>query len=200
MFTGIVDAVGRVVDVEKRGGAVELTIEAPYTDLKNGESVAVSGACLTVVEARHGRFKVQTVATTLGRTRFGSLRTGDRVNLERALRTGDRIGGHIVQGHVDGVAKVVRVRAAKDQRVLDLRVDKGVGATTVLHGSITVDGVSLTVNALPKPGTVQISLIPYTLAHTTLGDLEAGDSVHIEADVIGKYVQRNMAETKKRKR
>jgi riboflavin synthase len=189
VFTGIVDAVGRVADAIRRGGALQLSIEAPYTDLKDGESIAVNGACLTVVESSNGTFTVQAVPTTLDRTRFAELRAGDRVNLERALKAGDRLGGHLVQGHVDGVAEVARVAEASGQRVLDLRVGKEAAAATVLHGSITVDGVSLTVNALPKPGVVQISLIPFTLEHTTLGALRAGDRVHIETDVIGKYVK-----------
>lgn len=186
------DAVGRVEAAEKRGGNVELTIRAPYDDLKAGESVAVNGACLTVVDVNGGAFRVQAVATTQDRTRFAALRAGDRVNLERALKAGDRLGGHIVQGHVDGVAEVLRVDEANHQRVLDLRVDGEVAATAVPQGSITVDGVSLTVNALPKTGVIQISLIPYTLEHTTLGGLKKGDRVHVETDVIGKYVKHLM--------
>lgn len=182
------DAVGRVEAAEKRGGNVELTIRAPYDDLKAGESVAVNGACLTVVDVHGGAFRVQAVATTQDRTRFAALKAGDRVNLERALKAGDRLGGHMVQGHVDSVAEVLRVDDANHQRLLDLRVAGEVAATAVLHGSITVDGVSLTVNALPKTGVVQISLIPYTLEHTTLGALRPGDRVHVEADMIGKHV------------
>lgn len=183
------DAVGRVDVAARRGGNVELTILAPYDDLRVGESIAVNGACLTVLEAAGGRFRVEAVATTQDRTLFSVLQPGDRVNLERALKAGDRLGGHMVQGHVDGVAKVVQVNDANRQRLLDLRVGNAVSGTTVLHGSIAVNGVSLTVNALPKPGVVQISLIPYTLAQTTLGELKKGDQVHVEADVVGKYVR-----------
>ena len=182
---------------ERRDGNIELTIAAPYDDLRNGESVAVNGACLTVVEVISGAFRVQAVATTQDRTRFASLKAGDRVNLERPLNSGDRLGGHLVQGHVDGVAEVVRVSSANDERVLDLRVAGDVAGATVLHGSITVDGVSLTVNALPKPGVIQISLVPYTQEHTTLGQLAQGDRVHVEADIIGKYVKELMGGEKR---
>lgn len=192
MFTGIVSAVGRVAAASRKGDTVELTIEAPYVDLAEGESIAVAGACLTVVEAAPGRFRVQAVAATQGRTRLGSLRAGERVNLERSLKASDRLGGHFVQGHVDGLAEVVAVDDHNDMRLLDLRVPAAVAEVAVLQGSIAVDGVSLTINALPKPGVVQISLIPYTREHTTLGDLAVGDRVHLEGDVIGKHVRRQL--------
>lgn len=195
MFTGLIDAVGRVDAAARRGGNIELTIAAPYTDLAKGESIAVNGACLTVIEADSGRFRVQAVATTQDRTLVAVLRPGDRVNLERALKAGDRLGGHMVQGHVDGVAEVVQVNDANHQRLLDLRIGQRLPGTTVLHGSIAVNGVSLTVNALPKRGVVQISLIPYTLEHTTLGELKKGDQVHVEMDVVGKYVTERVGGT-----
>ena len=125
---------------------------------------------------------------TLAKTNLGELKPGDRVNLERALRLGDRLGGHLVQGHVDGVGTVERVADREDGRLLDLRVPPDVAQVSVPLGSITVDGVSLTVNAVPGPGAIQISLIPFTLQHTTLGERRAGDRVHLEADTIGKYV------------
>jgi riboflavin synthase len=117
------------------------------------------------------------------------LRPGTRVNLERALRVGDRLGGHLVQGHVDGVGTVLRVVARDHVRLLDLETPAEVARVSVPLGSITVDGVSLTVNAVPAPGTIQISLIPFTLEHTTLADRRPGDRVHLEADAIGKYVE-----------
>jgi len=166
-----------------------LRIRAPYRGLKKGESIAVSGACLTIEKVAKGSFTVHAVQTTLGRTLIGEWQQGRPVNLERAVRAADLMGGHIVQGHVDGVATVERVAEADDALLVDVRVPRDVAETTVLHGAITVDGVSLTVNALPSPGVVQVSLVPFTRGHTTLGRLTAGDRVHVEADVLGKYVR-----------
>lgn len=188
MFTGIVTAVGRVAEVRSESGGLGLTIEAPFEDLAAGESVAVDGACLTVTGFAPGRFDVHVVTTTLGRTRFAALDSGDRVNLERALRVGDRLGGHMVQGHVDGIGRVAGVRREADAVLIDIEAPAAVLDVTIPLGSITVDGVSLTVNALPHPGVVQVSLIPFTLEHTTLGERRAGDAVHLEGDTVGKYV------------
>jgi riboflavin synthase len=189
MFTGIVTAVGRVVDVHRDGGGVELAIEAPYDELVVGESVAVDGACLTVTRRGNGRFAVHVIATSLDRTHITRYTPGRRVNLERALRMGDRLGGHLVQGHVDGVGVVEQVSDRDDARLLDLRVPADVAAVSVPLGSITVDGVSLTVNAIPAASVIQVSLIPFTLQHTTLGERVPGDEVHLEGDTIGKYVR-----------
>jgi riboflavin synthase len=188
MFTGIVTAVGRVSAAAANPAGLELAIECPYSGLEPGESIAVDGACLTVQRVEPGGFSAQVVRTSLERTRFGSYAPGQRVNLERALRVGDRLGGHMVQGHVDGVGTVERVVEREDGRLLDLRVPPEVARVSVPLGSITVDGVSLTVNAIPGPGLIQISLIPFTLQHTTLGDRRPGHRVHLEADTIGKYV------------
>ena len=188
MFTGIVDAVGRVEAVKQNNGA-ELRIKARYRGVKKGESIAVNGACLTVERVLKGGFTVHAVATTLGRTLIGEWQTGRTVNLERAVRAGDRLGGHFVQGHVDGVGTVEGVADAGDALLVDIRVPREVEETTVLHGAITVDGVSLTVNTLPRSGVVQVSLVPFTRAQTTLGKLTKGDRVHVEADVLGKYVR-----------
>jgi riboflavin synthase len=188
MFTGIVDAVGRVEAVAQNHG-VELRIKASYKALKKGESIAVNGACLTIERIVKGGFTVHAIATTLGRTLIGEWRKGQPVNLERALRAGDRLGGHFVQGHVDGVGTVEQVTAADDALLVDIRVPAEVRETTVLHGSITVDGVSLTVNALPGAAVIQVSLVPFTREHTTLGQVARGDRVHVEADVLGKYVR-----------
>jgi len=189
MFTGIVTEVGIVRDVRPAEGGLDLTIECAYPDLAPGESVAVNGACLTVAAVLERGFTAHVVRTSVDRTRFGDARAGDRVNLERALRVGDRLGGHLVQGHVDGVGTVVRVASRDDARLVDLEVPDEVARVSVPLGSITVDGVSLTVNAVPAPGTIQISLIPFTLEHTTLADRRPGDRVHLEADTIGKYVR-----------
>lgn len=189
MFTGIVTAVGRVRETVPADGGLELKVECPYDDLTPGESIAVDGACLTVQRVVTGGFVAHIVRTTLDRTRFGDYQPDQAVNLERALRAGDRLGGHLVQGHVDGVGQIRRVAEREDARLLDIEVPEPVARASVPLGSITVDGVSLTVNAMPDRATIQISLIPFTLQHTTLADRRAGDRVHLEADAIGKYVR-----------
>jgi len=192
MFTGLVDAVGTIDRVTETPVGREFLISSRYDDLEDGESVAVNGACLTVYNRADGRFTVAAVVTTLGRTAMGDWAPGKRVNLERALRASDRLGGHIVQGHVDGVGTVRRARKSGDAVLVDVAVPRDIAELLVPHGSITIDGVSLTVNAIPEPSVVQLSLIDYTLRHTTLGDLEPGDAVHVESDVIGKYVRQLM--------
>jgi riboflavin synthase len=189
MFTGIVTEIGTVLEARPAAGGLDLDVACSWSDLVDGESIAVDGACLTVARLHQRGFGAHVVRTSLDRTRFADLRPGDRVNLERALRVGDRLGGHLVQGHVDGVGTVLRVANREDARLLDLEVPPEVAGVSVPLGSITVDGVGLTVNAMPGPGTIQISLIPFTLEHTTLGDRRPGDRVHLEADAIGKYVQ-----------
>jgi riboflavin synthase len=202
MFTGLIDATGvikrRLNDGVERNGVknngVELLIGAPYKGVKRGESIAVNGACLTVERVVKGGFTVHAVATTLGRTLIGEWQKGRAVNLERALKASDRLGGHFVQGHVDGIG-VVEATTSNEKAsngnawLVDIRVPADVAEVTVLHGSITIDGVSLTVNALPSAGVMQVSLVPFTREHTTLGRLEPGDRVHVEADVLGKYVR-----------
>jgi riboflavin synthase len=189
MFTGLIDDVGVVERVERSEAGRELRVLSRYTGLTPGESIAVNGACLTVREQGPGWFTVAAIVTTLDRTTIGSWDVGRRVNLERALRLGDRLGGHMVQGHVDGVGVVERVQRRDDALLVDVRLPDDLESLMVPHGSVTIDGVSLTVNALPSPGILQLSLIEYTWAHTTLGALRAGDGVHVEADLIGKYVR-----------
>jgi len=188
MFTGIVDAVGKIDAVTLNNG-VQLRVRASYKGVKKGESIAVNGACLTVERVLKGGFTVHAVATTLSRTLIGEWKKGRAVNLERALRAGDRLGGHFVQGHVDGVGKVEGVAEHRDAMLVDVSVAREVEEATILHGAITIDGVSLTVNTLPRAGVVQVSLVPFTREHTTLGDVKVGDRVHVEADVLGKYVR-----------
>lgn len=188
MFTGIITAIGEVRRRSASETGLELTIACPYAGLVLGESIAVDGACLTVQETGDGDFTSHIIQTSLDRTNFMTYDVGRRLNLERAVRAGDRLGGHLVQGHVDGVGTVERVVQREDARLVDLRVPPEVAKASVPLGSITVDGVSLTVNAIPAPGLIQISLIPFTLQHTTLGQRQAGDRVHLEADTIGKYV------------
>ncbi len=190
MFTGLVDAIGTIDRARETDRGRELRVVSPYRDLTTGESIACNGACLTVLDHGEGWFTVAAVTTTIGRTTIGHWSNGTRLNLERALSVGDRYGGHIVQGHVDGVGRVLSTAAVDSAWLIDVSVPPEVDELLVPHGSIAVDGVSLTVNALPAPGVLQLSLIEHTLRHTTLGALRTGDVVHLEADIIGKYVRR----------
>jgi riboflavin synthase len=191
MFTGIIEAQGTVQAVGTDGDRLKLTIAAPapFDDLALGESVALNGACLTVMELGPGNFSVEAVVTTRERTTLGDMGVGARVNLERALAVGERLGGHFVQGHVDGLAEVLDVTPRGDAVLIDVKVPGEIAAVTVLHGSIALDGVSMTVNAIPEPGVVQVSVIPFTYEHTTLGTLSVGDRIHVEGDMLGKFVK-----------
>jgi len=189
MFTGLIDDVGIVEAIDTTAAGLEFRVRCRYDDLAAGESIAVNGACLTVREHGAGWFTAAAVVTTLERTTFAAWNVGDRVNLERALRAGDRLGGDLVQGHVDGVGIVVGTRTVDDAFLVDVELPADLFELMVPHGSVCVDGVSLTVNALPAPGILQLSIIEYTLRHTTLGAFAAGRRVHVEGDVIGKYVR-----------
>lgn len=189
MFTGIITDVGTIRDATPSSGGLDLVIAANWDDLEIGESVATDGACLTVTAHGDGWFAVHVITTSLERTHFASDLPGRRVNLERALRVGDRFGGHFVQGHVDGLGIVATVATRDDARLLEIRAPVEVASVTVPLGSIAVDGVSLTVNAIPAAGVIQVSLIPFTLEHTNLGDRVAGDAVHLEGDSVGKYLK-----------
>lgn len=193
MFTGLVTAIGDIAQASSRDGGLDLAIAAPWHDLSLGESVAVRGACLTVTEIGTGHFRVHVVRTSLERTCFGSMVAGDRVNLERALRTGDRLGGHWVQGHVDGLGTVIAADDTGSVHLLDIEMPAAVADVTIPLGSITVDGVSLTANALPIPQVVQVAIVPHTMQHTTLSDLRIGDRVHLEGDLVGKHVRAMVA-------
>ena len=187
MFTGLVEAIGTISKVQKTASGIELRIESPWSDLTQGESISVNGACLTVLNHGSGWFSVAAMVMTVARTAIGDWRAGSRVNLERAMRADGRFGGHIVQGHVDGVGTVSSVLRDDDALLVDVDLPPGLANTAVLHGSVTVDGVSLTVNRL-EGDKLQVALIDYTLSNTTLGEVSAGSRVHIETDVIGKYV------------
>lgn len=189
MFTGLIEQVGEIVSVRQTDAGRELRIRADYYDLSAGESIAVNGACLTVREHGTDSFTTAAVTTTLDRTTIGDWKEGTRVNLERAMRASDRLGGHIVQAHVDFVGRVSAVNRAGDALLVELDVPGAWASLFVLHGSVAVDGVSLTVNDLIPRG-IQLSLIEYTLRHTTLGDLTAGARVHVEADIVAKHVRR----------
>ncbi|HUE77737.1 MAG TPA: riboflavin synthase [Longimicrobiales bacterium] len=189
MFTGIVEAVGKIVEAAPIGNGRRLRIAASFApEVAAGDSVAVEGVCLTADAPGEATFDVEAIATTLSRTTLGALEPGGRVNLERALALGDRLGGHLVQGHVDGVGEVVSVEREAEQVLLELSLPPEVADVTVLHGSITVAGVSLTVNALPAPDMARVALIPYTWNHTTLRELRPGDGVNLEGDMLGRFV------------
>jgi riboflavin synthase len=190
VFTGLVSDIGTIERVTTTPAGRDLRIRCRYDDLSDGESIAVNGACLTVREHGAGWFSAAAVVTTLGRTTIGEWSEGRKVNLERALRMGDRFGGHMVQGHVDGVGRVLRVAQDRDALLIDIELPVGMSELMVAHGSVAVDGVSLTVNSLPAADVLQLSLIEYTVRHTTLGLLKAGDGVQLEADMVGKYVRR----------
>lgn len=189
MFTGLVEAIGTVETVSDADAGREFRITSPWRDLELGESIAVNGACLTVRSTDSHSFVVAAVVTTIARTLISEWGVGTKVNLERAMKVGDRLGGHLVQGHVDAVGTVCAVKRYDSALLVDIELPQEVERLLVPHGSVTVDGVSLTVNKLPAPRMMQVSLIEWTEHHTTLGQLSTGDRVHLEADVIGKYVQ-----------
>ena len=193
MFTGLVEALGRVEAVEVEGSGRRLALA--WAELREpmtlGESVAVNGCCLTVVEAAGDRFVVQAGPETLLRTNLGSKVSGDRVNLERSLRVGDRLGGHFVQGHVDATAELVERRTDGDWEFLAFRVAPEWTRLMVAKGSIAVDGVSLTLVDVGAEG-FSVMLIPHTLSVTTLGGLKVGDRVNVEADMLAKHVSKLM--------
>ncbi len=191
MFTGIVEVVGTVTGVEPREDRTTLEIEALAIacDLAIGDSVAVNGGCLTVAGRDAGRLRFEAVRETLDRTSLGELRVGSRVNLERALRAGGRLDGHIVQGHVDGTGRVRRLERDGDDVRLFVDCGTEIAELLVEKGSVAVDGVSLTVVGATEVG-FDVALIPHTLAATTLGERQPGDRVNLEADVLGKYVKR----------
>lgn len=190
MFTGIIETVGTIGSIREGAGARAFVIRAPEIagKLKPGDSVSVDGACQTAVHNDENSFVIETIGTTLSRTVAGDYRVGSRVNLERSMVMGGRLDGHLVQGHVDAVGRVVGVRREGDYWLMDFLMPEVVSMVTILHGSIAVNGVSLTVNALPQEAQCQVGIIPFTWNHTNLGSLKPGDRVNLEADLIGKYV------------
>jgi riboflavin synthase len=193
VFTGIVEELGIVEDVEQQSDAVRLTVRAATVleDSGLGDSIAVNGCCLTVAERTDDTWTADVMAETLAKTGLGSLGPGDRVNLERAATVGSRLGGHLVQGHVDGVGNVIRREPGEHWDVVTVSMPRELAPYLVDKGSVTVDGVSLTViTAGDEEFTV--SLIPETLRRTTLGFRKPGDPVNLEVDVIGKYVARQL--------
>jgi riboflavin synthase len=194
MFTGLVEEVGRVVSISVDGERARLVIDAPHvvSDLPLGASVAVDGVCVTATDVTPTGFAVDLMRETLRVTALGHLVVDTRVNLERAMRLGDRLGGHLVQGHVDAIGEVVGVEDVPGTRTVDVRVPDDLTRYLVLKGSICVAGVSLTVAGLADD-VVSIGLIPHTLAGTNLGDLTSGSTVNLEVDVVAKYVERMLS-------
>jgi riboflavin synthase len=191
VFTGIIEEVGTVAAVrEDRGGRVfDIGCRAVLDGLGLGDSVAVDGVCLTVTAVLDGAFTVEAAGMTLGRTTLGGHRPGTPVNLERAMALGGRLGGHIVQGHVDGIGRVAAIQERGEHTLIDVSLPVEVAEVTVLHGSITLSGISLTVNDLPAPGVCQVAIIPFTWEHTNLSSVRVGDSLNVEGDTIGKFVR-----------
>lgn len=195
MFTGLVADLGRVAAVQSTDGGVRLTVETPLArEVRDGESVAVNGVCLTAVGVSATGFGADVMHETLDRSTLAGISAGDRINLELALRAADRLGGHIVQGHVDGVGAVTGVRADGFARVVTIEAPTDVLRYVVAKGSIAVDGVSLTVARIDADS-FDVSLIPATLQRTNLGSAEAGSSVNLEVDVLAKYVEKLVGAT-----
>lgn len=196
MFTGIIEELGTVRSIERTTDSARVTIEGPLvvSDAEHGASISVNGVCLTVVTHDAATFSADVMAQTLSASGLGALHEGSRVNLERAARVDARLGGHIVQGHVDGTARVLAVTPEPDWTRIRFALDPNLVRYVVDKGSITIDGVSLTISAVSElaeaPAWFEVSLIPTTLTLTTLGSLTGGESVNIEVDVLAKYVER----------
>jgi riboflavin synthase len=191
MFTGIVEELGRVKAIEPQADALRLTIEGPLvvSDANRGDSIAVCGTCLTVVEHDETSFTADVMQETLNLTSLAGIKVGDPVNLERAMTAATRFGGHVVQGHVDGLGEVISRTPSENWELVKVRIPKQLMKYVVLKGSITIDGVSLTVNEVGDDF-IGLSLIPETLKLTTLGTKQPGDKVNVEADVMAKHIER----------
>jgi riboflavin synthase len=193
VFTGLIGEVGRVAAVQRADDGMRLAVRAELAgELCEGDSIAVNGVCLTATNVRDGAFEADVMSETLARSALTALGEGAEVNLELPLRAADRLGGHVVQGHVDGTASVSAIRPDGFSRVLELEADAGMCRYLVLKGSVALDGVSLTVSGLSEHG-FAVSLIPETLRRTTLGELQQGAQVNVEVDVLAKHLERLMA-------
>jgi riboflavin synthase len=191
MFTGLVETVGRVAEVARRAGALRLAIASslPVAEMEHGESVAVDGVCLTVVERRGDRFCADVVPETLRHSTLSSVRPGRRVNLERALQLGDRLGGHLVQGHVDATAPLRAVHRCGGDYRLQVALVEEIRPYVAYKGSIALQGVSLTVAAVDRES-FEVALVPETLERTTLSELRRGDAINVEVDLLARYLER----------
>ncbi len=189
MFTGLVETVGTVKGLARRGNYSVMTVESalPGDELRKGDSIACSGACLTVIDIEKSHFSVEISQETAVRVDLGKFKVGCRINLERAMRVGDRLGGHLVSGHVDAIGKVDYLKRIGQSLELAILFDSRFDALVIDKGSIAIDGVSLTVNQC-RSGWLTVNLIPHTSGVTTLADLKAGDPANLEFDLVGKYI------------
>ena len=191
MFTGIIEAMGTIAQLRKTGAGISMAVTAAL-DLEQtaiGDSIAVNGACLTVVKIENQRFHVDVSPETLAATTLSDVQIGQRVHLERALRLSDRLDGHLVSGHVDGIGTVARRQAQGNAIIIGIKVPESLTRYMIVKGSVAVDGVSLTINRLQKD-LFEVSVIPHTTAVTTIGDFKPGTRVNIETDLVGKYIER----------
>jgi riboflavin synthase len=191
MFTGLIEDTGRVTAIVRRGAAAVLTLTStlPAAEVAIGDSLAVNGACLTVTAKAGSALTFDVSPETIASSTIGGLRSGSRVNLERALKLGDRLGGHIVTGHIDCIGILARISETSGNRVLDVTLPAENARYLITKGSVTIDGISLTVNSVSEHG-FSVNIIPLTQTATTLSGLKVGDEVNIETDIIGKYVER----------
>jgi len=191
VFTGIIEDKGKVLRVESRGQEKRLTVELPphLTEVQLGDSINVNGVCLTIVRKQKRAIEIDLSQETLQKTALGELQEGSQVNLERALKLTDRLGGHIVTGHIDGIGVIAEKRKERDFLQLEIRIPESVSRYVVQKGSIAIDGISLTVNEF-LGSEIRMTLIPYTIEKTTLVDKMVGDRVNVEADILGKYVEK----------
>jgi riboflavin synthase len=196
MFTGIIEGKGKVQRVESRGQEKRLVLQLPFdlTEVQLGDSININGVCLTVVEKKEQTVGVDLSPETLQRTMLTKVKEGDMVNVERALRLSDRLGGHIVTGHIDGIGVISERRKIGDILRLKIRVPEDVSRYVVQKGSIAVDGISLTINEY-REGEIHLTLVPYTLEKTTLIDKKVGEEVNVEADILGKYIEKILERT-----
>lgn len=189
MFTGIVEEVGTIKDIKRNSSSLSLTISANKVleDIKLGDSICTNGVCLTVTDFSENFFTVDAIESTIRKTNLYNLNISSKVNLERALSFKDRVGGHIVQGHVDGIGKIINIRKEDMSRVYSIEAEENLLDKLVKQGSITISGVSLTISDLTK-NYFEVSIIPHTLKETVINDLKLGDIVNLETDIVGKYI------------